>query len=123
MCHTQRDEHLDPSLMIDALPRREFPLRFHAWRVNFVIGPGNTIALYVNECLRKERQGGPDETLYVWTNLELEWEEHRWLEARLIPVVGDSGRARLDVTINSQSWLRAEVASAGEPMLQVFEVD
>ena len=63
MCHTQCDALLDPALMIDALPRREFPLRFHAWRVNFVIGPGNAIALYVNECLRKVRQGGPDETL------------------------------------------------------------
>ena len=92
------------------LPRSELPLQFHGWRVNFVVGPGNCMALFVNECLRKERHGAAGETLYVWTNLELQWEEHRWLEARLVPDADDPAAARLTVTVNGEPLMVAEFA-------------
>ena len=40
------------------------------------------IELYLDNCLRKRRNPGPREPQYVWTNVELEWEEHHYIEAR-----------------------------------------
>ncbi|MCB1686560.1 MAG: hypothetical protein R3E82_14400 [Pseudomonadales bacterium] len=67
---------------------------------------GGTLQLYLDNCLRKERAPGPQEPQYVWTNVELEWEEHHYIEARYWA----SGR-RLQVTINREPILD-EVLSA-----------
>ena len=40
------------------------------------------IELYLDNCLRKRRDPGPREPQYVWTNVELEWEEHHYVEVR-----------------------------------------
>ena len=40
------------------------------------------IELYLDNCLRKRRDKGEAETQYVWTNVELEWEEHHYIEVR-----------------------------------------
>ena len=40
------------------------------------------IELYLDNCLRKRRDPGPREPQYVWTNVELEWEEHHYIEVR-----------------------------------------
>jgi hypothetical protein len=40
------------------------------------------IELYLDNCLRKRRERGTKEPQYVWTNVELEWEEHHYIEAR-----------------------------------------
>ena len=40
------------------------------------------IELYLDNCLRKRRNPGPREPQYVWTNVELEWEEHHYIEVR-----------------------------------------
>lgn len=53
------------------------------------------LELYVDDCLRKSRSPGPRQPQYVWTNVELEWEEHHYVEARFWE---DSGR--LQITIN-----------------------
>lgn len=37
---------------------------------------------------RKERLYAGREPLYVWTNVELEWEEHHYIEARYWPSTG-----------------------------------
>jgi hypothetical protein len=57
-----------------------------------------TVELYVDNCLRKDRHRSGREPQYVWTNVELEWEEHHYIEARYW-----SSSDRLQVTINGES--------------------
>ena len=57
-----------------------------------------TVELYVDNCLRKDRPRSGREPQYVWTNVELEWEEHHYIEARYW-----SSSDRLQVTINGES--------------------
>ena len=56
---------------------------------------GGAIELYLDNCLRKRREPSEREPLYVWTNVELEWEEHHYIEARYWP----SSRA-VKITVN-----------------------
>ena len=58
------------------------------------------IELYLDNCLRKRRNPGPREPQYVWTNVELEWEEHHYIEARYWA----SSRI-LKVTVNGDSLI------------------
>lgn len=44
--------------------------------------PGKYLALLYNGVVRKERVFAGREPLYVWTNVELEWEEHHYIEVR-----------------------------------------
>ncbi len=46
---------------------------------------------------RKRRSRDVGECLYVWTNVELHWEEHHYIEGRWWPQTG-----RLVVTANRQ---------------------
>ncbi|MCP5178605.1 MAG: hypothetical protein H6993_17025 [Pseudomonadales bacterium] len=56
------------------------------------------LELHVDHCLRKRREMGEAMPRYVWTNIELEWEEHHYIEARywhepprlLVTVNGDT---------------------------------
>lgn len=52
------------------------------------------LELYLDNCLRKRREPGDREPRYVWTNVELEWEEHHYVEARFWP---SDRRLRVDV--------------------------
>ncbi|MCZ6643755.1 MAG: hypothetical protein O7F71_19445 [Gammaproteobacteria bacterium] len=56
-----------------------------------------TLELYVDGCLRKSRSPGKREPQYVWTNVELLWEEHVYIEARYWSASG-----RLEVTVNGE---------------------
>ena len=56
------------------------------------------IELYLDNCLRKRRDPGPKEPQYVWTNVELEWEEHHYIEARYW-----SSSGVLKVTVNGDN--------------------
>lgn len=53
------------------------------------------IELYLDNCLRKRRDFNGKEPQYVWTNVELEWEEHHYIEARYWASSGE-----LKVTVN-----------------------
>ncbi len=56
--------------------------RYH---IEFVVdGDAGELRLQVNGCLRKARPIGDDGRSYVWTSIELEWEEHRLLEGWLV---------------------------------------
>lgn len=55
------------------------------------------LELYVDDCLRKDRSPGLREPQYVWTNVELEWEEHHYVEARYW-----ASDRRLQVTVNRE---------------------
>ncbi len=57
-----------------------------------------TLELYVDNCLRKDRPRSGKEPQYVWTNIELEWEEHHYIEARYW-----ASDKRLQVTVNGES--------------------
>lgn len=52
------------------------------------------LELYLDNCLRKRRPRSEREPQYVWTNVELEWEEHHYVEARYW---AGTGRLRVDV--------------------------
>ena len=57
-----------------------------------------TLELYVDNCLRKDRPRSGKEPQYVWTNIELEWVEHHYIEARYW-----ASDKRLQVTVNGES--------------------
>ena len=65
-----------------------------------------TLELYVDDCLRKDRPRSGREPQYVWTNVELEWEEHHYIEARYWASTG-----RLKVTINGDPVFDEPVAA------------
>ena len=57
------------------------------------------LELWLNGCLRKRRERSDRDPLYVWTNVELYWEEHRYVEARYYR----RAEARLEVAVNGES--------------------
>jgi hypothetical protein len=70
----------------------DFEHRHKRFRVR--ITADGALELYLDGCLRKRREPGEREPRYVWTNVELEWEEHHYVEARYWP---SDGRLRVDV--------------------------
>lgn len=72
-----------------------FPHRHKAFELKLT--EDGAIELYLDNCLRKRREASEKEPQYVWTNVELEWEEHHYIEVRywksddrlLITVNGD----------------------------------
>ena len=63
-----------------------------------VLGADGSLELWVGSCLRKRREANNQHPLYVWTNVELFWEAHRFVEARYFP-----DTSRLWVTINGET--------------------
>lgn len=70
-----------------------------------VVKANDDLELYVDNCLRKRCTATSDRVLYVWTNVELHWEEHRFVEARF-----DRTSRRLRITVNRQGVLDANVS-------------
>ena len=58
------------------------------------------VELYLDACLRKRRDHTGKEPQYVWTNVELEWEEHHYIEVRYWASTG-----ALVVTVNGAPLL------------------
>jgi hypothetical protein len=71
------------------------PFEHRGRRFEIRIADDGALELYLDGCLRKRREAGARAPQYVWTNVELEWEEHHYVEARYW---ADDGR--LQVTIN-----------------------
>ena len=44
--------------------------------------PDHALELWYDGVCRKRRDAGASEPQYVWTNVELEWEEHHYVEVR-----------------------------------------
>ena len=57
----------------------EFSLNLAGHPVQVIAEADDHLALYVDGCLRKRRQGTP---CYLWTNVELPFEEHYLVEVR-----------------------------------------
>jgi hypothetical protein len=66
-----------------------------------VVADDDGLELWLDGCLRKRREPSAREPLYVWTNVELDWEEHHYIEVRYY-------RAKREV----------QVAINGEPVLE-----
>ena len=81
-------------------PRRgrtvELPVGHKA--VQVVLAQDGALELWLDGCLRKRRAASVRAPLYVWTNVELHWEEHRYVEARYWPEWGE-----LRVTVNRET--------------------
>lgn len=71
----------------------DFQHRHKAFAVRLT--PEGTLELYVGDCLRKHRPRTRREPQYVWTNVELEWEEHHYIEVKYW-----ASERRLLVTVN-----------------------
>ncbi|MCY4059667.1 MAG: hypothetical protein OXG44_16890 [Gammaproteobacteria bacterium] len=55
----------------------------HRHRIfSIIIADDGALELWLDGCLRKRRDPGPRDPLYVWTNIELDWEDHHYVEAR-----------------------------------------
>ena len=72
-----------------------------------VITADDALELWLDGCLRKRREPSPRDPLYVWTNVELDWEEHHYIEARYFRATG-----RLRVTINGEPILEQSLKQA-----------
>ena len=68
------------------------------------IDEDGAVELYLDNCLRKRRDRGEREPQYVWTNVELEWEEHHYVEARYWASTG-----KLQVTVNGDVLLEKQL--------------
>ncbi len=57
-----------------------------------------SMQLCLDGVVRKQRQPAGKEPVYLWTNVELQWEEHHFIEARYWV-----GSGRLVITANGQA--------------------
>ena len=71
----------------------EFKHRHKTFEIR--LGDDAALELWLDGCVRKRRELGEREPQYVWTNVELEWEEHHYIEARYW-----AQTRRLRVTVN-----------------------
>ena len=78
--------------------RFDIPHRHRTFAI--VIADDDGLELWLDGCLRKRCDPSNREPFYVWTNIELDWEEHHYVEARYY-----RGRRALKVTINGDSIL------------------
>ena len=84
--------------------RYRIPHRHKA--VEVVITEDDALELYLDGCLRKRREPGAAEPMYVWTNVELHWEEHHYVEVRYYRTDGE-----LQVTVNGDPLFEVRVQS------------
>ena len=73
----------------------EFAVRHKRFQVR--LASDGALELWVDGCVRKRRPLSDRWPQYVWTNIELEWEEHHFVEARYW-----GAQQRLAVTVNGQ---------------------
>ena len=71
-----------------------FPIQHRHKALEVHITDDGALELYLDQVLRKRREPGR-EPQYVWTNVELEWEEHHYIEVRYWATEG-----RLVATVN-----------------------
>ena len=77
--------------------RRRFDFRVKHKEFFIRLAEDGALELHLDNCLRKARPRSEKEPQYVWTNVELDWEEHRYIEARYWASEG-----RLRVTVNGE---------------------
>ncbi len=92
-----------PDFALDADTRSlvRFPLGQHT--VELTEDADGGLALWLDGCLRKRRHPGTDGTVYLWTNVELPFEDHHLVEVRRAgePLI-------LEVRVNGHLQAQAE---------------
>jgi len=71
-----------------------FDFEYRQRPVSVAIEGDRELVLFLNGVERKRRARDGALCVYVWTNVELEWEEHHLIEARWWP---EEGRVRITV--------------------------
>ena len=94
----------------------EYPFQHRHKRFTVVVTDDGALELYLDGCLRKRRDRTDREPQYVWTNVELEWEEHHYVEVRYW-----AGQRRLAITVNGETV--KEVEAFGEAVPQAGRCD
>ena len=84
--------------------RFEIPYRHRPFAVAITDDGG--LELWLDGCLRKRRAPSSRSPLYVWTNIELDWEEHHYVEAYYY-----QARRLLRVTVNGAPILERSLPS------------
>lgn len=97
--HSTRDPADVSQRIVFEHRRRPFEIR---------IGDDGAFELYLDRCLRKRNEPAGVEPQYVWTNVELEWEEHHYVEARYW-----ASERRLEVTVNGVPLLSQVLPAPG----------
>jgi hypothetical protein len=71
--------------------------------IDLAIVNDDELVLSLDGVMRKRRSRAGVSCVYVWTNIELHWEEHHFIEARWWPATG-----RVELTVNGKMLLEAE---------------
>jgi len=90
------------------LATQRFELTYRDRPVVVEVVDGRELVLRLDGVERKRRDRTGVECVYVWTNVELHWEEHHFIEARWWPASG-----RVHVTVNGKTLLEAAVERRG----------
>jgi len=68
--------------------RSRITLDYHDHRIDLAIVDGRELVLSLDGIARKRRRRDDGDCVYVWTNVELHWEEHHYIEGRWWPASG-----------------------------------
>lgn len=85
-----------------------YRINYRGRAVDLEIVGGDELVLSLDGVPRKRRNRTGVTCVYVWTNIELQWEEHHFIEARWWPQSG-----RVLMTVNGAPLLEAARAPAG----------
>lgn len=83
---------------------RTIPIAHRQKSLEVRLDDDGSLELYLDGCLRKRREPGARQPRYVWTNVELEWEEHHYVEARYW-----ADDDRLQVSVNGKVLMDQQV--------------
>lgn len=83
---------------------RIIPIQHRQKSLEVRLDDDGSLELYLDGCLRKRREPGARQPRYVWTNVELEWEEHHYVEARYW-----ADDDRLQVSVNGSVLMDQQV--------------
>jgi hypothetical protein len=83
---------------------RIIPIQHRQKNLEVRLEDDGSLELYLDGCLRKRREPGARQPRYVWTNVELEWEEHHYVEARYW-----ADDDRLQVSVNGKVLMDQQV--------------
>ena len=87
---------------------QRFELTYRERPVVVEVVDGRELVLRLDGVERKRRDRAGVDCVYVWTNVELHWEEHHFIEARWWPASG-----RVHVTVNGKTLLETAVEAVG----------
>jgi hypothetical protein len=87
---------------------RRFELIYRDRPVVVEVVDDRELVLRLDGVERKRRDRVGVDCVYVWTNVELHWEEHHFIEARWWPATG-----RVHVTVNGKTLVDGSVPQAG----------